>query len=153
MTMEIDDLDAKILEYLQVDSRRPFLEIARNLKVSGGTVHARVNRMRELGVIQGSKVVIDYEKLGFSVTAFVGIKLAKAKGFKQIQEQMLLIPEIVEVHYTTGAYSLLTKIVVASMRDLYRVLSDKLQAIEDIQSTETFVVLDTPLMRDPSLNS
>lgn len=153
MSFDMDDLDLKILEYLQVDSRRPFLEIARNLKVSGGTVHARVNRLKEIGVIQGSKVVIDYEKLGFNVTAFVGIKLAKAKGFKQTQDQLRLIPEIVEVHYTTGAYSLLTKIVVASMQDLYQLLSDKLQAIEDIQSTETFVVLNTPLLRDPALQS
>ena len=148
---DLDELDLKILEYLQADSRRPFLEIARYLKVSGGTVHARVNRLKELGVIQGSKVVIDYQKVGFHVMAFVGIKLSKAKEVKQIQEQLASIEEIVEIHYTTGAYSLLTKIVVPSMQDLYRLLADKLQRIEDVQSTETFIVLNSPLIRDPSL--
>lgn len=147
----MDELDLKILEYLQVDSRRPFLEIARNLKVSGGTVHARVNRLKDIGIVQGSKVVINYEKLGLKVTAFVGIKLAKAKVFKQIEDRLNLIPEIVEVHYTTGAYTFLTKIVVSSLENLYQLLSDKLQAIEGIQSTETFVVLNTPVLRDPAV--
>jgi Lrp/AsnC family transcriptional regulator, regulator for asnA, asnC and gidA len=151
MASEIDRLDLNILEYLQVDSRRPYLEIARNLNVSGGTVHARINKMKELGIIQGSKIIIDYEKLGFSIFSFVGVRLAKAGSAKEVQAGLKAIPEIVEIHYTTGSYSLLLKVVARSMADLYRLLSESLQRIEDIQSTETFVVLHSPSVREPSL--
>ena len=153
MTSDIDTLDLSILEYLQVDSRRPYLEIARNLNVSGGTVHARINKMKELGIIQGSKIIIDYEKLGFSIFSFVGVKLAKAGSTNEVQAALKAIPEIVEIHYTTGSYSLLLKVVARSMQDLYRLLSLSLQRIDDIQSTETFVVLNSTLMREPSLKN
>ncbi len=148
MKCEIDGLDLQILELLQADSRKPFLEIARELKVSGGTIHSRVNQLREDGVIQGSKVVIDYDRLGYSVTAFIGITLAKAGSFKKIQRALRSIPEIVEVHYTTGNYSLFAKIVVKNMNKLYKLLTEKLQALGEIQSTETFIILNTPLDRD-----
>jgi Lrp/AsnC family transcriptional regulator for asnA, asnC and gidA len=151
MANDIDVLDLNILEYLQADSRRPYLEIARNLNVSGGTVHARINKMKELGIIRGSKIIIDYEKLGFSIFSFVGVKLAKAGSTNEVQAALKAIPEIVEIHYTTGSYSLLLKVVARSMADLYRLLSSSLQRIEDIQSTETFVVLNSPLVREPSL--
>jgi Lrp/AsnC family transcriptional regulator, regulator for asnA, asnC and gidA len=151
MEYEIDRLDRQILQVLQADSRKPFLEIARELKVSGGTIHARMARMREVGIVKGSKIIIDYEKLGFSVSTFVGIKLARAGSCGDIQERLREIPEIVEVHYTTGAYSLLIKIVVPSMRDLYKLLSGRLQNLDEIQSTETFIILNTSLDVEPAL--
>lgn len=152
MDYEIDNLDLKILGYLQADSRTPFLEIARALKVAGGTIHARVNRLRESGIIKGSKVVVDYVKLGYSVTAYIGIKLDRARSFKKVQTELGALPQIVEVHYTTGAYSLLAKLIVPSMQDLYSLLTEKLQNLEEIQSTETFIILNTPVERDMQFN-
>ncbi len=151
MECEIDSLDRKILRHLQADSRKPFLEIARELSVSGGTIHARVNKMREAEIIKGSKVVINYEALGYKTAAFVGIRLAKAGACAEVQEQLKSIPEIVEMHYTTGTYSLMIKTIVPTMNDLYELLLERLQGIDDVQSTETFVVLKTPLARDLSL--
>ncbi len=151
MECQIDSLDRKILRYLQADSRTPFLEIARSLNVAGGTVHARVNKMKEDGVIIGSKIVIDEKSLGYSVTAFVGIQLSRAGAAPAIQKRLTDIKEIVEVHYTTGTYSLLIKVVVPEMMDLYVLLSEQLQAIDEIQATETFVVLDTAVSRDLSV--
>jgi Lrp/AsnC family transcriptional regulator for asnA, asnC and gidA len=148
MDYEIDDLDRKILRFLQIDSRKPFLEIARELNVSGGTVHSRVNRLRQEGIIRGSKIVVDYEALGFSVLAFIGIKLAEAGSFKKIQDELESIPQIVEVHYTTGSYSIFVKIAAQNINALYELLSDKLQSIKEIQSTETFVILNTSVSRD-----
>jgi len=148
---EIDSLDLAILEYLQADSRTAYTEIARALEISGGTVHSRIDRMKELGIIMGSKVIIDYGKLGFNVTAFVGITLSKAGSFKKIQKQLHSIPEMVEVHYTTGTYSLFAKVVAKSMQDLYILLSEKLQRLGEVQSTETFVILNTPVNRDLGL--
>ncbi|MFH1998692.1 MAG: Lrp/AsnC ligand binding domain-containing protein [Planctomycetota bacterium] len=151
MDCEIDKLDRDILRHLQADSRKPFLEVARDLSVSGGTIHARVNKMREARIIQGSKIVIDYESLGYKATAFIGIQLARAGACAEVQEKLKSIPEVIEMHYTTGKYSLLIKIVVPGMNELYQLLIEKLQEIEDVQSTETFIVLKSPLSRDPCL--
>lgn len=150
---QIDSLDREILRRLQADSRTPFLEIARDLTVSGGTVHARVGRMRELGIIRGSRVVLDYERLGFGVTAFAGLKLSRASACSAVQERLAGLEEVVEVHYTTGTYSLLIKVVVPGMSELYELLSERLQALEDVQSTETFVVLNTALSREIALDA
>ncbi len=151
MDCEIDTLDRKILEALVKDARKPFLEIARDLGVSGGTIHQRFNRLREAGVIRGAKAVVDYGRLGYSVSAFVGITLTKAGLSGQTREHLKAIPEIVEVHYTTGTYSLLAKVVARGVPELYAFLSERLQAVKEIQSTETFVILDTSLQRDPEI--
>jgi Lrp/AsnC family transcriptional regulator for asnA, asnC and gidA len=149
MSYQIDSLDREILRRLQADSRRPFLEIARELQVSGGTIHTRVNRMREEGIIHGSCILLDYERLGYRISAFVGIRLVRASSCVEIQERCKAIPEIVEVHYTTGTYGLFIKVVVPTMQDLHQLLFGKLQGESDeIQSTETFVVLSTTLHRE-----
>lgn len=148
MHCEIDKLDREILRRLQADSRRPFLEIARELGVAGGTVHARVNRLKAEGVIRGTRIDLDYAKLGYTVSAFIGVKLVKARDCREVQSRLQAIPEVVEVHYTTGAYSLFVKVVVRSMAELHALLFDHLQAIEEIQSTETFVVLDSTVDRE-----
>ncbi len=152
MATEIDKLDRQILEHLRLDSRKPFLEIARELNVSGGTIHARVNKMKSEGIITGSRMTIDYDQIGYSIAAFIGIKLARARGFKEIQAELHSFPQIVELHYTTGFYSLFAKVLVSNMKELHELLSEKLQALDDVQSTETFVILNTYIDRELNLS-
>ncbi|MFH1845265.1 MAG: Lrp/AsnC ligand binding domain-containing protein [bacterium] len=151
MEYEIDSLDRDILRLLRDDARRPFLEVARQLGVSGGTIHQRVARLKKTGVITGSRLAIDYRLLGFNVAAFVGIQLTQANASAEVQRRLLEIPEIVEIHYTTGKYSLLARVTAHSVDDLYRLLSGELQSSPDIQSTETFVILDTAVEREAAL--
>ncbi len=151
MEYQIDSLDRKLLNLLREDSRRPYLEIARELDVSGGTIHQRMAKLKEAGVVTGSRLTIDYGLLGYKVSALVGVRLARASAGGDIRDHLLDIPEIVELHYTTGTYSLLVKIVARGMQDLYELLSGRLQAFDDIQSTETFVILNTAVQRDPEL--
>lgn len=151
MEYEIDSLDRQLLSLLREDSRRPYLEIARELDVSGGTIHQRMAKLKEAGIVTGSRLLIDYGKLGYNVTALVGIRLGRAGASTTIRERLLELPEIVELYYTTGTYSLLVKVVARGMQDLYELLSGRLQSIDDIQSTETFVILDTAAQRDPPL--
>ncbi len=151
MEYQIDSLDRRLLNLLREDSRRPYLEIARELGVSGGTIHQRIAKLKDAGVVTGSRLTIDYGLLGHNVSALVGICLARAGASNQIRDQLLEIPEIVELYYTTGTYSLLVKVVTRSMQDLYKLLSGRLQSFDDVQSTETFVILDTAVQRDPQL--
>ncbi len=148
MDYEIDSLDRKILRHMQMDSRKPFLEIARDLKVSGGTIHGRVKKMKEIGVLQGTKVVIDPEKLDYKLSAFVGIQVNDASQSHEVAMALKAIPEVLEVHYTTGDYSLFTRIIVTETRELFAILSQKIQQIKSVQSTQTLIILNTIFERD-----
>ena len=150
-SIELDSTDIKILNFLQSDSRMSYQEIARIIKVSGGTVHVRVSKMKAAGLITGSKVTVDYSKLGLSVCAFVGINLVSAGDYPVVLKKLKTFCEVTEVHYTTGSYSLFIKIITTSTRDLHLFLIEKLQGISQIQSTETLISLDNPVVRDPKL--
>jgi len=148
---EIDSLDRKILRFLQEDARRPYLEIARELKVSGGTIHLRIDKLTAAGIIKGSHIKLDYEKLGFDVTVLLGVHLKSAKDLPEVLKKMEALKEIVEVYYTTGNYALLIKVRTKTIKDFHLFLTEKLQSINSIQSTESFVSLSEPIMRELSL--
>ena len=145
---EIDELDLKILKILQQDSRRPFQEIARDLEVSGGTVHVRYNKLKEIGIIKGTRIIVDMQKLGFEVCAFVGINLHNARDYSAVVQKLRDIDEIIEVHSTTGAYNFFIKVVAKNTRGLHTFLTERLQNMPEVQSTETFISLDLPVDRD-----
>jgi Lrp/AsnC family transcriptional regulator for asnA, asnC and gidA len=145
---EIDDLDRKILRHLLEDGRKPFLEIARDLMVSGGTIHQRVEKMQQAGILKGYTVIIDREKLGFGVTVLIGIHLKNAKDYSHVVEGLKGFPEVLEVHYTTGNYALIAKVSTASIQDYHIFLTESLQALKEIQSTESFICLASPIQKE-----
>lgn len=148
---EIDNVDRKIMSILQQDARTPYLEIARKLIVSGGTIHQRINKLTELGIIEGSKILVNKRLLGRDVTVLVGIHLRSAKGNQKIVERLKKHPEVIEAHFTTGAYALMIKICVSNIKEFHTFLVEKVQAMEDIQSTESFICMDSPIERDIKL--
>lgn len=145
---EIDDLDRQILAELQKDARRPFQEIARDLVVSGGTIHVRYNKLKDAGVIRGSKLLVNPEKLGYDICAFVGINLHNARDYKPVIKELKKMPEILEAHYTTGNYNIFLKILAKSTRGLHDFLIERLQEIPQVQSTETLISLEIPINQD-----
>lgn len=148
---KVDNLDIRILSILQEDSRKSFQEIARELVVSGGTIHVRMNRLKELGIVNGSRIKLDYPKLGFDVTTFIGLNLHNAGDSSIVLAKLKEMDEITEVYYTTGSYSLFIKAILQSTLGLKTFLVEKLQLIEEIQSTETLISLDQPVSRDIKL--
>ena len=150
---EIDNLDRKIIGLLMKDARMSFLEIARELKVSGGTVHGRYSKLRSAGIIKGTHIDVDFEKTGLGISCFVGLTLTSARKLREVIALLEKINEITEVHYTTGEYGLLIKVILPKIEDLYIFLAEKLQAIEFIQSTETFVILNSRYQNENILNS
>lgn len=147
----LDELDYQILDILIKDSRTPYLEIARQCHVSGGTIHVRMNKMQEMSLIKGTKLIIDTNKLGYDVCCFIGIFLDKASSYPDVLEQMREIKEIIELHYTTGAYSVFIKVICKSITHLQDLLMNKLQVIPGVQSTDTFITLSQPIDRNISL--
>lgn len=149
---EIDSLDVKILSALQEEARTPYLEIARKLIVSGGTIHQRVDKMKEAGIIKGSNISLDLQKLGYDVTVFLGIHLKSSKDLNLVIEELQALPEVVELFYTTGNFALLAKVVVKSMSEFHQFLVNKLQTIDGIQATESNISLSQPINRELRLD-
>lgn len=145
--MEIDDTDKKILSILMNDANKPYTKIAEEIHVSGGTVHVRMRKLAKMGIVQGASLNIDYSKLGYDITAFLGIFLDKSSLYEDVAEQLKKIPEVVGAHYTTGNYSIFAKIVCKDTNHLRQVLHDKIQMISGIQRTETFISLDESIDR------
>lgn len=148
---EIDSLDKKILFALTKDARASFLELARKLKVSGGTIHQRVDKMQAAGVLRGFQAVIDPEAIGLTVSAMVGVHLKNARDCKHVLAKLEEFSEVLEAHYTTGSYALILKVAAPSVPELHSFLMNRLQCILEIQSTETFLCLSTPIDRGVTL--
>lgn len=144
---EIDDVDLKILSHLMQDAKTPYTEIAKKVYVSGGTVHVRMKKMEELGVVKGTTLQLDYSKLGFDVTCFLGIYLQKSSLYDTVVDKLRDIPEVVKIHYTTGNYNIFIKIHCRDTNHLREVLHDKIQKVDGIDRTETFISLDESMSR------
>ena len=145
--LEIDKLDLQILSMLMQEAQMPYTEIAKKLVVSGGTVHVRMKKLIGMGVVKGSHLEIDASKLGYDICAFVGMFLEKGSLYNRIVKQLEEIDEITEIHYTTGRYGIFLKIISRNTRELRSILNDKVQPIEGIQRTETFISLEESMKR------
>lgn len=145
--LQIDNLDRKILSILTKNARMPFLEVARECNVSGAAIHQRVQRLTNLGIISGSEFIVDPKKLGYNTCAYVGIYLDNAAMFNEVSEQLIKIPEITQCHYITGEYAMFLKVYAKDNDDLRRVLADRIQSIDGIMRSETFISLDVMINR------
>ncbi|RMG75545.1 MAG: AsnC family transcriptional regulator [Bacteroidetes bacterium] len=150
-TFSIDQLDQRILEILRQDARTPYLEIARLCGVSGATVHLRIQKLEKAGIILGSRLLLDYKKLGLGICAFLGIYLDKCDSFEEIFQHMEAIPEIVECHYSTGVYAVFIKVYCRDTTHLRDLLIEKIQTIPYVRRTETFISLQQTFEREPHI--
>ena len=149
---KIDNTDLKILEMLMQDAKRPYSEVARKVNVSQGTVHVRMNKMEEAGIIGKTSLRINYTKLGYDITAFIGIYLEKSALYEKVLARLKLIPEVTNIHYTTGNYSMFAKIHCRDTNHLKDVLYSKLQQVEGIERTDTMISLEESLDRPLKLS-
>ena len=149
---EFDNVDLGILQELMKNSDKPYTEIARKVHVSPGTVHVRMNKMEEAGVVKGATLVIDNAKLGLDLTAFLGIYLTKSSLYDEVLLQLKAIPEISTIHYTTGNYNMFVNIHCRNTEHLKNLLHVKIQLIEGIVRTETIISLEESLSRNVNIN-
>ena len=151
LNSEIDNLDIQILSILMKNATTPYTEIAKELIVSGGTIHVRMKKLEEMGVIKGASLEVDPQKLGYDITAFLGIFLEKGSQYNEAVKQLKTVKEIVELHYTTGSYSIFAKIVCHDTTHLREVLNEQIQGVKGIQRTETFISLEESIKRQITL--
>lgn len=145
--LNFDKLDLNIIQQLMHDANISYAEIGKKLYVSAGTIHVRIKKLQEAGVISGIKYHVDLKKLGYDVIAFVGIYLEKSSLYDTVAKDLRKIPEIVRMNYTTGNYSIFAEVVCKDITQLRSILHDELQKIKGIERTETFISLEESLNR------
>ena len=138
----LDEIDISILDIITKNARIPFKDVAKDVGISRAAVHQRVNRMIDLEVITDSGYYVNAKKIDFKTCTYIGIFLEKDGLFSEVVENLKRIPEIVECHYTTGQYAIFIKVYAKDNEHLKTILSDQIQKIAGVSSTETFISLE-----------
>ena len=144
----LDAIDRKILKFLVKNARMPYLEIARACGISGAAIHQRIKKLEDMGVIQGSRLVVAPKSLGFDVCAFISIRVSDITRQQDTVEQLKEIPEIVECHYITGSYNLMVKLYCIDNEHLMRTIFDKILHVPGVSNTQTYMSLNESFQRE-----
>ena len=144
----IDKLDLQIIQAMMQDAEISYADLGKQFFVSGGTIHVRIKKLEELGIVQGKRLAIDLKVLGYDIIAFIGIYLEKSSLYDTVALALKNIPQVVRVNYTTGNYSMFVEIVCKDIQQLRFVLHDELQKIKGIERTETLISLEESFSRD-----
>ena len=144
--MNPDDIDWEILDALQQEGRIGYRELGRRVGLSAPAVAARIHKMEAAGIIAGYQAVIDPERLGLRVQAFVQLSMAAGSGADEaVMETAEGIPEILDVYRVTGRETYLIRVVVPVVHDLERVL----RPLWEYGETTTGAVMSAPLEGRP----
>lgn len=143
---QIDSVDRAILGHLLADSRMAFTEIAKKLLVSPGTIHQRMKKMEDAGIVEKATLRMNPGLLGFDIVVFLGLHLSKG-SYDQVLGELMKVDEVVEAHYTTGIYGIFMKMVCKNTAHLRDVLKNKIQSIDGIEKTETMISMESGIDR------
>ncbi len=139
--IKLDETDHNILDMLIENTRIPFTDIAKELQISAGTIHVRVRKMEEAKLITGSSLTIDYQKLGYSFIAYVGVFLSKTSQTQFVLERISEIPFVTVAHVTTGKFNIFCKIRAKDTNQAKDIIYD-IDDIEGVTRTETMISLE-----------
>ena len=144
----LDKLDLQIIQAMMDDAEVSYADLGKQFFVSGGTIHVRIKKLEELGIVQGKRLAVDLKVLGYDIIAFIGIYLEKSSIYDTVAQALKSIPQVVRVNYTTGNYSMFVEIVCKDIQQLRFVLHDELQKIKGIERTETLISLEESFSRN-----
>jgi DNA-binding Lrp family transcriptional regulator len=139
----IDRLDARLIELLAAEPRIGVLEASRRLGVARGTAQARLDRLRDGGVIRGFGPDVDPAALGYPVTAFATLEIKQGQG-EDVRAHLVGVPEVLELHTITGHGDMLCRLVARSNADLQRVI-DRVLGFAGIVRASTAIVMENPV--------
>ncbi|KIF75844.1 ArsR family transcriptional regulator [Streptomyces sp. 150FB] len=142
--ISLDALDWRILDALQRDGRTSFADLARTVSMSASAVTERVRRLEEAGIISGYAAVVEPDKVGLTIMAFVRLRYPNG-NYKPFHDLVRAMPEILEAHHVTGDDCFIIKVAARSMRHLEELTG----RIGGLGSVTTSVVYSSPLPRRP----
>ena len=137
----LDEIDHQILDILIDNTRVPFTDISKRLLISAGTVHVRVKKMEDAGIIRGSSLNLDYVKLGYSFIAYVGVFLEKTSATEEVIQALRNIPNITVAHITTGKFNIFCKVRARETHHAKEIIF-KIDDVKGISRTETMISLE-----------
>jgi Lrp/AsnC family transcriptional regulator, regulator for asnA, asnC and gidA len=146
--LNLDKLDLQIIHEMMANAEVSYADLGKKLFVSGGTIHVRIKKLEEAGVVKGTRLSVDLKQLGYDVIAFIGIYLEKSSLYDSVAKDLQKIPEIVRLNYTTGNYSMFAEVICKDINQLRFVLHDQLQKIKGIERTETLISLEESFSRN-----
>ncbi|NOT50984.1 MAG: AsnC family transcriptional regulator [Chitinophagaceae bacterium] len=145
--LNLDKLDNLIIHHMMHDADVSYAELGKKFFVSAGTIHVRIKKLQDAGIVKGTRFNVDLKQLGYDVIAFIGIYLKESSMYDAVAKELQKMPEIVRLNYTTGNYSMFAEIVCKDITQLKTVLHDELQKIKGIERTETFISLEESFSR------
>ena len=143
----MDSIDCRIINFLRKNAKIPIAELSEQIGISGAAIHKRIKKLENKKIFIGSQINVDPKKVGFTTLAFIGIYLEKAVDVNFAIKELNAIEEITECHYTTGDWSILIKIYCKDNEHLMKLLNKRIQAINGVSRTETFISLDQQISR------
>ena len=138
---KLDEIDHQILDLLIDNTRTAFTDIAKKLLISAGTVHVRVKKMEDAGIIKGSSLTLDYKKLDYTFIAYIGIFLEKTQQTKFVLKNLEAVPFVTVAHITTGKFNIFCKVRAKSTDHAKQIIFD-IDDIEGVSRTETMISLE-----------
>jgi len=145
---QIDDVDRALIEALLADGRISLTDLADQVNVSRSTVHARVQRLRDDGVIQGFTAIVDPAVLGFGVAALVFLDVEQ-HDWRGLRDELATLPGVEYLALCAGRFDMVMVVRAESIAALRDVLLERIQRMPDVSSTETVLILDE-IRRSPT---
>ena len=142
LNTEIDKVDLNILSLLQENSRMPFTSIAEQLGVSDATIHLRVKKMEDLGLIEKFTIIINEKEIGKLVTSYVLIRVDPST-VEDVCMKLMELEEVYEVCEIHERYDILIKIRGDSLDEVRDIIINKIRSIPDILSSEAYTAYKT----------
>lgn len=141
MQRHLDDTDLAILEALQKDGHLSHAEIARMVGLAVSSVHERVRKMVQRGVIAGWAARLSPAALGLDLLAFVYVLMDRPESSPGFIETVAAIPEVQECHHIAGDWNFLLKIRVRNTSALDRLLTEQIKIVPGVTRTQTTISL------------
>ncbi|CAM3557105.1 Lrp/AsnC family transcriptional regulator [Zobellia roscoffensis] len=153
MRDKLDSVDHKILTLLSDDAQMPYTEVAKRAGISPGTVHMRTRKMKNMGVIKGATLSLDYSKMGYKMTVFLGIYLRESFLYKVVIEELAKIQEVVKIHHSTGKYDIFIKVHAKDSLHYRNLYQEAILTIEGIRGIESFISVEENMSRHINFES
>lgn len=148
---QIDSTDIRIIEALIDDGRLAYSALAEEIGSSNTLVHQRVRKLKEIGILTRPTFLISPQHAGYDTCAFVLIIVREAKQINDVIEALKKIPEVVSCVSIMGRYDLMVRVYAVNNRHLQDIVHDKLQAIPEIESTNTMVAFEVSFERQVNM--
>ncbi|AEV85759.1 transcriptional regulator [Actinoplanes sp. SE50] len=141
MASDLDDIDRRILAELTRDGRLPIRQLAETLHISRANAYARVQRLREAGVIRGFRAEIDHVAAGMTTSAYVTVNLHQAE-WREVGERLRHLPGVVHIALVGGEFDVILLVRARDNTDLRRLVLDEIQGMPGVVNTRTLLVFE-----------